>query len=237
MDKTQLWGSEVIEHPSGTTASMYTTNHGDAYSGVYSLTFLIILLVVFKFIKRSMAVILSCCFRFSQAWKSREDVSLETSRVILFLVSLLHFSILGFFFIRIYRPELLENLGWLMIPALGVAFYLLYICKWGLLVYVGWLIRLPNELRFLAQSPRDFVILAAILSLPLSLLNLFPIIPNADYLLIWCVAALSISFLLFIVRSFYFFLHLRFSVFFWILYLCSLEIAPLALLYRMGLII
>jgi len=237
MDKTQLWGSEVIEHQSGTVASMYTIDQGGAYSGIYSLVFLIILLVSFKFIRQSIAVMLTCCFRFSRAWKTQEDVSLETGRVILFLVSLLHFSILSFFFLQIYRPDLLESLGWLIIPILGLAFYLFYLCKWSLLVAVGWLVRQPNELRFLAQSPRDFVILAAILSLPLSLFNLFSLVSNTDYLFFWCVIVLIFCFFLFITHTLRLFIYFRFSVFFWILYLCSLEIAPLALLYRIGLII
>ncbi|MCL1973527.1 MAG: DUF4271 domain-containing protein [Bacteroidetes bacterium] len=237
MDKTQLWGSEVIEHPSGTNASIYTIHQGDAYSGIYSLLLLMILLVAFKFIRQSMVMIMRCCFRFTQAWKTQEDVSLGTSRVILFIISLLHFSILSFLFLQAYRSDLVAHLGWLMIPIVGVVFYLLYLCKWGLLALTGWLVKHTNELRFLAQSPRDYIILAAILSLPLSLLPLFSMIPNTDFLLGWCAIVLIFCFLLFTLRSFRFFLQLRFSLFFWILYLCCLEIAPLALLYRIWLIV
>ena len=233
----QLWGSEVIEHPSGTIASIYTIYQGDAYSGLYSLLLIIILLVAFKFIRRSIVVIVRGCFRFTQAWKAQEDVSLETSRVILFIISLLHFSILGFFFLQVYRPDLLPNPGWWIIPLLGLTFYLLCLCKWGLLALIGWLVKQPYALRFLARSPRDFIILAAILSLPLSLLPLFSMISNADYLLGWNLIVLIFCFLLFVLHTLRFFLQLRFSLFFWILYLCSLEIAPLALLYRIWLII
>jgi len=237
MEKTQLWGTAVVEHASKTPASIHPLDQGDAYSGVYSLLFLLILLGMFAYIKKFVPVIVGCCFRFSRIIYTKEDLSLEVGRSLLFLVSLLHFSVVSFFFIQVYRPDLFETFGWLIIPALMAAFLLFYLFKWSLLLLIGWLIGRPEEFRFLAKSPRDFTILAAIITLPLSLFPLFPVAPSAEYLLMACGGVLVFCAFLFVIRTFRYFLYVRFSIFAWILYLCTLEMAPLALLYRIGLII
>jgi len=237
MDKTQLWGSAITEHSPDRTIAMDTIRQGDTHSSVYGLLLIISLLISFRYTRRHIAPIINGSFYFARAWKAKDDVSLEISKVILFLIGLLHLSFLSSLFIQAYRPDLFGLFNWLLTPTFMVAFFLLYALKWSALSFIGWLVKKPNELRFLAKSARDYVILAAILTLPFTLFNLFLYVQKSDYLL-FCGGVLSLfSLLLFFLRSFHLFLHLRFSVFLWILYLCTLEIAPLMLLYRIGLII
>jgi len=121
-----------------------------------------------------------------------------------------------------------------IVPLLFLVLLALFYLKIFFHLLVGWVIGQPESMRFLVFSQRDFLILAAILSLPLSLASLFELSPIPQPLIIWLLFALFSSFLLFLFHSLRYFLYRRFSLFFWFLYLCSFELAPIALLYRLA---
>ena len=223
MDKRQLWGDAVVEHPSGVNASVYTSIQSDLYLSVYFLSFLVFLLLAYKHISRSIWAIIGCCFRFSQTIKSHDNLSLEQGRMILFMVSLFHFSMVGFFFVHIT--------SWWVIPLFFLAFTLYYGFKFAAIAAIGWVIKTQNDLTVIAKGFRDFVVLAALLTFPLFFATLFFWSSSVNLLAIWCISTILLCYLLFLFRVLQYFIHFRFSVFFYILYLCSLEIAPLALLY------
>jgi hypothetical protein len=228
MNKTQLWGEAVVEHPSGIDASACTLHQNDFYSSLVCLLFVVFLLLTYKYIRRSLLPILRCCFSFSQTIKTEDNLSIEQGRIGLFLFSLFHFSVVAYFFAQIYG---VNTRGLPLIPLFFLIYTLIYVSRWAVFVFTGWVIRHPNELKFIARGSRDYLILATILTLPLPLFSLFSWSSLFLPLAIWCVSALVICYFLFLYRTLRYFLYVRFSIFFWILYLCSLEIAPLALLY------
>jgi len=229
--KRQLWGDAVVEHPSGVNASVYTAIQSDLYSSAYFLSFLVFFFLAYKYISRSIGPVLGCCFRFSQTVKNHDNLSLEQGRMILFLFSLFHFSMVGFFFIQTFEVDLFRITNWGIIPLLFLAFTLYYGFKYAALASIGWVIKHSNELTIIAKGFRDYTILAAVLTFPLYFATLFFWTSAVNLLSIWCISALLLCYLLFLFRTLQYFIRLRFSVFFYILYLCSLEIAPLALLY------
>jgi hypothetical protein len=233
MDKMQLWGEAVIEHPSGINASAFAANQSDFYSSVFCLLFIVFLLLAYKDIRRSLVPIMRCCFSFSQTIKTQNNLSLEQGRNTLFIFSLFHFSLVAFFFVQLFRADLYYTYGWMIAPLFFLVFSLIYLSRWVVYAFIGWVIRHPKELTFIAQGSRDFVILSAILTLPFPLFSLFSWSTGVAPLTIWCVFALVLCYLLFLFRTLRHFLYVRFSIFFWILYLCSLEIAPLALFYSL----
>jgi len=231
MDKTQLWGEAVVAHPSGTNASLYVGQQGDLLSGIYILFFITFLLLTYKFIRHSLIPVLRCGFSFSQTIKTENNLSLEQGRFVLFVFSLFHFSIISFFFIQTFSADLYDTYTWLLVPLFYLIYALIYVSRWAVLVFIGWVIRHPNELKFLARASRDFSILAAFFTLPVPLFSLFSCSSVMKPITIWSISALVLCYLLFLFRTLRYFIHVRFSVFFWILYLCGLEIAPLTLLY------
>jgi len=231
MDKTQLWGDEVIEHPSGMDASIRTFANTNTYSSIYTLFFIVFLLLSFKHIYRSLASVFRCCFRFSHALKVEDNLSLEQGRWVLFILSLMHFSMVIYYFVSVLRVDVYHRFASILVPLCVLFFLLIYFLRRAVFAFIGWVIRSPRELTFLAQGLRDYLILAAVFTFPLSFCTLFPLSSVIYLLVIWCVAALAVCYLLFLYRTLTYFFWVRFSVFFWILYLCGLEIAPLALLY------
>lgn len=231
MNKKELWGKEVIEHPVRAKASESTSSQTDIYSSFFCLVIIIFLLFARKQISRSLMSIVRCCFRFSQTIRAEDNISLGQGRIILFSFSLFYFSVLSFYAIQTYRIDLYETYGWLLVPFLFVAFVLFYQLRWGLFMLVGWVIKQPEEFTFLAKGLRDYLILSATCTLPLSFVTLLPWSQGTKFLIFWCAIAIIISYLLFLFRTIKYFIYVRFSVFFWFLYLCSLEIAPIAFLY------
>jgi len=231
MNKTQLWGEAVVEHPSGADASMYTYIQSDFHSSIYTLLFILLFLLVYKSVCRSIMPVIHCCFRFSQTIKTQDNFSLEQGRTTLFVFSLFHFSMVAFFFVYTFRVDLFQKFGWFLLPLFFLLYTIFYLFRWTIFTFVGWVIRRPIEMNFISKELRHYVILSAMATLPLSLATLLSWSSSVNYLSIWCISALALSYLLFVFRTLQYFIYVRFSVFFWILYLCSLEIAPLALLY------
>jgi hypothetical protein len=237
MDKTQLWGDAVIEHPLGVDAFLYANIGNELFLSVSTLTFIVFLLLIYKYLHRSILPIINCCFRFSQTIKTQDNLSLEQGRLVLFIFSLFHISIGTFYLVYLYRTDLFVLYGWLLIPFFLLFLILFYCVRWMVFIFIGWVIRRQNELKFIAKGSRDFFILAALLTLPLSLSALFTMSSMVNILIIWCISAFILSYLLFLYRTLHYFIYVRFSVFFWFLYLCSFEIAPLVLLYSVFLTI
>jgi len=231
MDKTQLWGEAVVTHPSGVHASLFAAEQSDFNSSLFCLLFILFLLLTFNSIRRSLFPIIRCCFYFSQTLKTQNNLSLEQGRITLFIFSLFHFSIVAFFFVQTFRVDLYHTYGWLLVPAFFMIYTLIYLSRWVVFLFVGWVIRRTDDFKFIVNGSRDFFILAALFTLPLALFSLFSWSSEMMPLAIWGISALVVCYLLFLFRTLRYFIHVRFSVFFWILYLCSLEIAPLALLY------
>ncbi|MDR2586391.1 MAG: DUF4271 domain-containing protein [Prevotellaceae bacterium] len=232
MDKTQLWGETVIEHPSGVNASVGEIIQVNPHSAFFALMLIVVLLLIHTQIRRSLSSAVECCFRFLNTLKVEDNLSLEQGRVVLFVVSLFHFSVVSYHFSYLFHVELVDYLRWMFVPVLFLFLILLWLLRRALFAALGWVIRSPRELAFLAKGLRDYFILAAILTLPLSFFTLFSW-PSAHIpMVIWGILALSGCWLLYLFRTLQYFLYVRFSVFFWFLYLCTLEVAPLALFFR-----
>jgi len=231
MNKKELWGEAVIEHASGINASAFASIQSDLYASVYALSFIVFLLLAYKYIHRAIIPLIHCCFSFSQTIRTQDNLSLVQGRIILFIFSLFHFSMVAFFFIQAYKTDLYYKFGWPMIPFFCAILALVYLSKWAAFAFIGWVIRRTGELTSIASGIRDFFILSAILTLPLSFITLYSWTSAIKPLTIWCISILILCYLLFLLRTFRYFIYVRFSIFFWILYLCSLEIVPLALLY------
>ena len=231
MNKQQLWGDAVIEHPSGINASVYRKKHSDIYSSIFFLTFLVSILLVHKYIHRSIFPVLRSCFRFSQTLSTQDNLALEQGRIILFVLSLFHFSMVAFFFVQTYEVKQLFQFGWAIIPSFCLILLLFFGCRYAVFAFVGWVIQYSSDLKIIAKWLRDFFILAAFVTFPIYFSILFFWPTAVHFLTLWCIVSFLISYLFFLFRTLRYFIHLRFSFFFWILYLCSLEIAPLALLY------
>ena len=231
---SKIWGPEAVACEPFQNSFIGPSSEGALHSGMYALLLILAILLSFKYIQRSFLPILSTCFQFSKSIKIQEDLSVRLGKIILFTLSLFHFALIGAHFLEDWDIIVRLDVGPFLIPLLFLLFIALFFLKVLLLLLIGWITGHSEAMRFLAFSHREFLILAAVLSLPLSLAGFPELNPVPLTLIIWLIFALSSAFLLFQFHSLRYFIYARFSLFFWFLYLCSLEIIPIALLYRLG---
>ena len=231
---SQIWGQDATACEPLQQALSIFASKGDPYSGIYSLLFITFILLAYKHIHRCIPPILAGCIQFSKAVKTQEDLSINLGRNLLFLLSLLHFALIGAPFTDEHALIIQFGLKPFTVPLLFLALLVLFFINVFFHLLIGWVIGQTEPMKSLVFIQRDFTILAAILSLPLSLASLFELTPIPPALGIWLLFALASALLLFLFHSLRYFLYRHFSLFFWFLYLCSFEIAPLALLYRLS---
>ena len=96
--------------------------------------------------------------------------------------------------------------------------------------FIGWVIEQPSFTSCLERTGRDYVIMAGFAFVPFLLA--FSLVGKiaGNALFIIALVLIAYSCLSYAVRSLRIFLSAGFSVFFWILYLCTLELIPLGVL-------
>ena len=121
----------------------------------------------------------------------------------------------------------ISKLNFVFILASLAIFVLVHI---GCFLLAGWLKRCPELMRTLQICDRIYVIVFTTVALLVLLTGRLPFdIPSAASTIILAVT-LFLLFILLSVRSFKIFAENNCSILFWFLYLCTLEILPLALL-------
>ena len=121
----------------------------------------------------------------------------------------------------------ISKLNFVFILAALAAFALVHI---GLCLLAGWLKRCPEMMRTLQICDRIYVIVFTTVALLVLLAGRLPFDISASASTIILAAVLFLLFILLSVRSFKIFAENNCSILFWFLYLCTLEILPLALL-------
>ena len=121
----------------------------------------------------------------------------------------------------------ISKLNFVFILAALAAFALVHI---GLCLLAGWLKRCPERMRTLQICDRIYVIVFTTVALLVLLAGRLPFDISASASTIILAAVLFLLFILLSVRSFKIFAENNCSILFWFLYLCTLEILPLALL-------
>ena len=231
---SQIWGQDATAYAPPPQTLSALASEGALHSGIYCLLFILFILIAFNHIRHCVLPVLYGCIQFSKAIKIQEDLSVNLGKTLLFALSLFHFALIAAPFIEEQPFVIRYDLSVFVVPLVFIALLSLFFLKVFFHLLVGWLIGQSEPMKFLVFSQRDFLVSAAILSLPLSLTTLFELTPIPQPLIIWLLFVLTAAFLLFLFHSLRYFIYRRFSLFFWFLYLCAFEIAPIALLYRLA---
>ena len=141
----------------------------------------------------------------------------------------------------------INNTALLCIPTLGLTLYFLNfsplnfifilaalavytLIHMGLFYLVGWLKYCPEMMRTLSVCDRIYLIVFTTISLVLLLVTRFTAPMSVATVRIVLLALFSVVFVVLIIRSFKIFRENNYSILFWFLYLCTLEILPIGLL-------
>ncbi|HPV87677.1 MAG TPA: DUF4271 domain-containing protein [Bacteroidales bacterium] len=191
------------------------------------------------FTRAPLTMLLTGCFRYNISIENEDQENIRFSRLVLCFFTM---TVISFFFAshdRLLSPLPFNLTGMskplVFLSVLGV------LCAWILfkiilLKIIGWTIDSPAFMNFLGRTGRDYCILTGFAFIPF--LVLFHILGDPSGAAILVVAAvLTVSgYLLYVLRCIRIFLSAGYSLFFWILYLCTFEVIPCGVLihYVMG---
>ncbi len=202
------------------------------WEGWLATGILVIFLLFFRYIsiylRGGISGLLS--LRVQQKQFKENSLLMRNIRQVLFLFSLLILSFWIYLLLSQYGGQLTMATWQLYFLVFGGAL-IYFILKAGVMWLIGTVSDSAEALSMLAYSGQLCVIAAGILLFPLSIMLLLGS-ERTRYTVNMVIAIVcALSFLLYFIRSFQIFHRAKFSLFFWILYLCTFEIVPFLVLY------
>ncbi|HPJ82673.1 MAG: DUF4271 domain-containing protein [Bacteroidales bacterium] len=197
------------------------------------------LIVCFCFIlfyaRAPLTLLLTGCLRYNISTENEEQGNLRFSRFFLFLFILALVSFFIAFHDNLLSPLPLFMLGMsksMVCLCVLAVFITLFLARTILLKIIGWTIDSPAFTNFLNRTAQDFCVLTGFVFIPFLLL--FSILgnPSGNGVIIAAGVVAIAGYVFYIYRCARIFLSAGFSLFFWILYLCTLELVPLGVIIQ-----
>ncbi len=175
------------------------------------------------------------CFRYNISLENEEIGTIRLARNALFFLFLAIFTcyLSSRPFTSAPLPALLNGLGRPGVFAVYFGVFLgFYLVKCFLLRLIGWTIDSQAFTHLLGRTGLDYCILGGLAFLPLYIL--FSFLPSGnDHLFhLYLIGIICIGYFLYLLRTARIFISAHFSLYFWILYLCTLEIVPIGVLFH-----
>ena len=202
--------------------------------GWIGLGLLILFLLNFRFIKQFLLLSFSGLIHFHVAQKQFEEnsVLIANIRRLLLIFSLTCISFFLFLIIRhydVFPTHLTAAQAYFLIL---LSLFVFYIFKTFLLRILGFLTETETAMRMIGYYGQLYVISGGVMLFPFTILFFNTYSPFCKPLIFIGLACSLVVVLLYLVRSFQIFISYKLSVFFWILYLCTFEIAPFLLIWK-----
>jgi hypothetical protein len=202
--------------------------------GWIGLGSLVLFFLCFRGVRQFLWVSFPGLMQFHVAQKQFEENSLLllSTRRLLLLFSQVSISFFLFLTIRYYDafPEHLTAAQvYIVILSVLLVFY---IVKTSLLRMLGFLTETETTMRMLGYYGQLYAISGGLLLFPITRLFFNTYSSFCGLLVVAGLSCALLIILLYLVRSFRIFISHRLSVFFWILYLCTFEIAPFLFIWK-----
>lgn len=190
--------------------------------------------VIVGFTKDQLVTLVAGCFRYNISLDTDELAGTRLARNSLF------FLFLGIFtcylssrpFATTPLPDYLLGCDRsLLFLFYLVCFVVFFLVRCLLMRLLGWTIDTPAFTRLIGRTGQDYCVLGGLIFLPLYFVFSFPFVEIGNVLNTCLMVLLIVGYFLYLVRTLQIFLSAHFSLFFWILYLCTLEIVPFGVLF------
>jgi hypothetical protein len=202
--------------------------------GWIGLGLLVLFFLCFRGIRQFLALSFPGLMRFHVAQKQFEENSmliLNTRRLLL-LLSLVCISFFLFLIIRHY-DAFPDHLTVAQVYAVILSTLLVfYIVKTFLLRVLGFLTETEPTMRMVGYYGQLYAISGGLLLFPITMLFFNTYSSFCNSLIVIGLVCSLVIILLYLIRSFQIFISHGLSVFFWILYLCTFEIAPFLFIWK-----
>lgn len=224
-----LWNTSIITQSH--IGNIKETPTGESYlDSSLIILFLIITLYFFREILSTLPLIFKSLLSHKENVRLEEKLSASTQRNITALIAALFFPI----FLTITIGDTVSAYSgipsWLQfVFALGLVI-VYWIFKSLILIFLGWVTKNKQTFNLIGKIGYNHLIMAVIFSTPILISRFF--IPEIEFslfykILIYCIVSI---YMLYLIRVYQTIISNRFSHIFYILYLCTVELLPIALL-------
>lgn len=235
MSVNSLWSASTefytIDNPSETPGNEFSQND-IIISGLF-LAFFVLLIISSKEILNVYPAVIKSFFKLKNHIKLEERLAISNQRDIVAGVVLLYYPIL----ITLTFGDLIHK-RYNITPELYLGIVLIaLICLWlvrkGLFNLLSWLMREKNAFRFIEKISYNYLISSVIVTFPAAMIGFFwPEISEGTIVNILLYCVLFVYFI-YLTKTWQIIISRRFSLFFYILYLCTLEFLPIALIVNL----
>jgi len=227
----KLWSYHTLSRtkPPKESDPIITDGSNFANSGII-LGFFILIILFIKEITIIAPVIIKTLFSYKNHVRLEQKLSDSNQRNIAAIISALFYPVFGVLILgRFFSDN--TGLPWYIVFGGILGFIFIYwIYKSTALRFVGWITKVKQPFALIGKMGYNHLIISVIFSIPAVIVSLFfnemKEIIFASFLSFSALFAI----LLYLVRTYQSIISYRFSHFFYILYLCIVEILPLALL-------
>lgn len=231
MPVDSLWGAQTLSSTlqQNTIAPKHKKENSNHFTSGFALLFLILLFLFFREILFTVPNIIRNTFNLKGQKALEERLSSVNQRDITALMGALFLTLFIVITFENYFEESTGIQSFLLIPASFGVIIGYWVFKSLMLRFAGWLSKAKQPFLLIGKLGYNHLILAAIATIPVILIPIFTTEFNEALLLkmlIYCYLAL---FVLYFIRVYQILISYHFSHFFYILYLCTVEILPIAL--------
>ncbi|MFA6769775.1 MAG: DUF4271 domain-containing protein [Bacteroidales bacterium] len=227
-----LWGSQTL---SNTLTREYKTikqekNPEEHIISGFILLFLVLLLLFFREVIATVPNIIKNCFNFRAQRVIEEKLAFVNTRNIATLIAALFLTL---FIVLTFGSYFKASTGieeYMLIPASFGIMTSYWIFKSLLLKFAGWVSKVKYPFWLIGKFGYNHLILASIFTIPVIIVPIFISSFNEALLIKLLIISYLAIFILYSIRVYQIIISYHFSLFFYILYICTVEILPIALL-------
>ena len=225
-----LWGSSTLSITKPPKGSVPVT---DSYAFLVSgliLSFFILLILFSREILITIPNILKTLFNFKNHQRLENKLSISYQRNVTAILSALYYPVIFTLLLGDFIDMNAGIPGYLIFAGVSGFFLAYWIFKTVILRFLGWVTKVNQPFNLIGKIGYNHLIISVFFSFPALIVSFF--FPDMREMILVSIltVCLLLLYLVYLVRTYQAITSYRFSHFFYILYLCIIELLPLALL-------
>lgn len=227
----QLWSSTtLISHNKSDFVKIEEEHPDDYFISSLMLLFFILTAIFSRELVITFPNIFKSLFSFKKQVKWESKLSESNQRNIAALLAAIYFPLFIAFSFGDYFDTQYGIERFFLLAASAIIILSYWIFKSIILRFLGWITKSKVTFILVGKIGYNHLILSVFMSFPFFLIPLFKTQADYDSLLKWLSICILSAYVLFLIKGYKAIISSHFSHFFYILYLCTVELLPIALM-------
>lgn len=225
-----LWGSSTLSKTKPPKGSVPVSDSSEFFVSGLILLFSILLILFSREILITIPNIFKTIFSFKNHQKLEHKLSISYQRNVTAALSAFYYPVIFTLLMGEFIDQNVGIEGYLIFAGITALFFVYWVFKTITLRFLGWVTKTNQPFNLIGKMGYNHLIISVIFSFPALIVSFF--FPDMKEIIFASILIVCLLFLylVYMVRTYQAIISYRFSHFFYILYLCIVELLPLALL-------